>query len=508
MRRLIWTLFFVVLGTLTHAEVNIDAEFDARDMSPMENRLLQAALAFSGDYVGLLDGEWGDGSQSALEAYTQRTDETDKPRLSHVRELLWAWDAERVQNDWQMVYLKTTDTSYAHPFGLLLENPDKDVIQFDARDDSFSLTVDFGDQDSATAIHRYVMGEATGKPEPYQNYRDDRLITSVSLPGELLAYVRSDWVGNGYVTLSIFASNLHQSRMALMAGSMQRGPSPELTVPDRGVLADLMGDLSGDAPDTAPESGKNPFGRKPPATVGEIDPNPFDDEPGDADPFAQGAQPDSPDVPDSSHSDEASSTGTGFFIDDTDLVTAAHVVAGCRVMELADGTVLNVIAANDDLDLAVLSSPENSGTWLELSADAAARLGEPVTALGYPYLGQFGQGLTVTGGNVSALPGGMFGETQLMISAPVQPGNSGGPLLNGNGAVIGVVVARINDMVVFEETGTLPQNMNFAVTNGTLTDFLKGANVLFPAATGTVHDMARGVPDAVSGAVVPLFCFE
>ena len=95
-----------------------------------------------------------------------------------------------------------------------------------------------------------------------------------------------------------------------------------------------------------------------------------------------------------------------------------------------------------------------------------------------------------------------------MISAPVQPGNSGGPLLNGDGAVIGVVVARINDMVVFEETGTLPQNMNFAVTNGTLTDFLKGAGVGFPAATGVHHDMAKGVPDAVSGAVVPLFCFE
>jgi serine protease Do len=156
----------------------------------------------------------------------------------------------------------------------------------------------------------------------------------------------------------------------------------------------------------------------------------------------------------------------------------------------------------------VLSSPETSVNWLELSANATARLGEPVTALGYPYLGQFGQGLTVTGGNVSALPGGTFGETQLMISAPVQPGNSGGPLLNGDGAVIGVVVARINDMVVFEETGTLPQNMNFAVTNGTLTDFLKGAGVMFPAATGTVHDMARGVPDVVSGAVVPLFCFE
>jgi serine protease Do len=502
--RLIWTLCFVMLGAVAQAQVDIDAEFDARGMSAAEKRLVQAALAFSGDYLGLLDGEWGRGSQAALETYTRRTDGVDKPRLSHVRELLTTWEAERVENDWRMVYLKTTDTTYAHPFGLLAENPDKDVIQFDAPDDSFSLTVDFGDQDSAIAIHRYVMGEATPRPEPYQNYRDDRLITSVTLPGDLRAYVRSDWVGNGYVTLSIFTADYHQSRMALMAGSMQRGTAPDLIVPAGGLLADLMGDTAVAA---AEPDIRNPFGRKPPVTAGDVDPNPFDDaEP--ASPFAQGTQPDTPDVPDSRRSDEASGTGTGFFINDNSIVTAAHVVAGCRRVELADGALADVIAADEELDLAVLSAPEPNATWLELSTNGAAQLGEPVTALGYPYLNQFGQGLTVTGGNVSALPGGRFGETQLMISAPVQPGNSGGPLLNGEGAVIGVVVARIDDMVVFEETGTLPQNMNFAITNGTLTDFLKGARVMFPPAKGRRHDMAKGVPEAVSGAVVPLFCFE
>jgi S1-C subfamily serine protease len=137
-----------------------------------------------------------------------------------------------------------------------------------------------------------------------------------------------------------------------------------------------------------------------------------------------------------------------------------------------------------------------------------ARLCETVTALGFPYLGRFGQGLTVTGGNVSALPGGTFGDSQIMISAPVQPGNSGGPLLNGDGEVIGVVVARIDDITVLEETGTLPQNMNFAVTNQELNDFLARAQVAFPPSDGQGFDLSKGVPDAVSGSVVPLFCFE
>lgn len=501
----LFSALFVLFANVALAQVNIDAEFDARELTATENRVVQAALAFSGDYAGSLDGNWGRGSQQALQDYTRRTDDVDQPRLSHLRALLREWEVERAANNWQVLYLNATDTSFAHPFGLLIENPDADVMQFDAADDSFSLTVDTGDQASAVAMHRYVMDEAVPRPEPFQTFRDDRLITSVSLPGDLLAYVRSDWVGDRYVTLSGFAAEDHRFRLALMASSMQRGAGPDLAIPASGLLADLMGEGPVAAAEPAPD--KNPFVRKPPAAVGEIDPNPFDTETPWT-PFAQGSQPDTPAVPDSSHTDDASGTGTGFFINATDLVTAAHVIAGCARVALDSGAVVDVIAADDDLDLAVLSSADRSTDWLELSTDAAARLGEPVTALGYPYLGQFGQGLTVTGGNVSALPGGRFGETQLMISAPVQPGNSGGPLLNGDGAVIGVVVARINDMVVFEETGTLPQNMNFAVTNGTLTDFLQGAGVRVPTATGTVHDMSRGVPDAVSGAVVPLFCFE
>jgi serine protease Do len=74
--------------------------------------------------------------------------------------------------------------------------------------------------------------------------------------------------------------------------------------------------------------------------------------------------------------------------------------------------------------------------------------------------------------------------------------------------VIGVVVARIDDIIVLEETGTLPQNMNFAVTNSELSNFLKRAQVTYPPSDGQGFDLSRGVPEAVSSSVVPLFCFE
>ncbi len=159
-------------------------------------------------------------------------------------------------------------------------------------------------------------------------------------------------------------------------------------------------------------------------------------------------------------------SGTGFYIAPTTLVTAAHVIDGCRAVGLIDGTPLEVLNSDSSMDLAVLSGATDIGAWLKLSALEVPKLGETVTALGYPYYTSLDQGLTVTSGNVSALRGIDGSSNRVMITAPVQPGNSGGPLLNKKGAVIGVVVSRVDDMAILEETGSLPQNMNFAVPSG------------------------------------------
>ncbi len=529
-----WLLAFAVflvtlLASLTPAPAeSLDDPFDAGIMSYEEKRILQAALAFSGNYLGLLDGEWGAGSQRGLESYATRIEGTNRPSYGTVATLLTAFGSEVAANDWQTIYLDSIGVSYAHPLNLLLENPDESVMQYDAADDSLSIVVDFADRTGATAIHAYVYGQGQRNPPPYQNYQDERLITSVTLPGGLLAYVRSDWVGDGYVTFTIISGDQHRARLALIAGSLQRGQAPQFVLPRNGRLAAILIGAAGTAVAAAPDT--NPFDDgdtevalappQDPAPQIEIDPGPLLETPDAPEvPFAnEGTLADAPPEPPGDwNSGNFSSSGTGFFINRDNIVTAAHVVEGCKRMELADTTVLAVIRSEPDLDLAVLKTPGDvnvlfepgeSDVWLELSPQLDARLGETVTALGFPYLGRFGQGLTVTGGNVSALPGGTFGETQIMISAPVQPGNSGGPLLNADGEVIGVVVARIDDIIVLEETGTLPQNMNFAVTNSELNNFLKRAQVTYPPSDGQGFDLSRGVPEAVSSSVVPLFCFE
>lgn len=205
---------------------------------------------------------------------------------------------------------------------------------------------------------------------------------------------------------------------------------------------------------------------------------------------------------------EIQGSGTGFYIAPTTLVTAAHVVDGCRAVGLIDGTPLEVLNVDASLDVAVLTGATDIGAWLKLSALEVPKLGETVTALGYPYYTSLDQGLTVTSGNVSALRGIDGSSNRVMITAPVQPGNSGGPLLNKKGAVIGVVVSRVDDMAILEETGSLPQNMNFAVPSGPLLTFLAQSRVTRPQGDGSGGDMSGGLPEGVAQAVVPLYCYQ
>src|SRR5690606_25682327 len=78
-------------------------------------------------------------------------------------------------------------------------------------------------------------------------------------------------------------------------------------------------------------------------------------------------------------------SGTGFYVAPTILVTAAHVIDKCGAVAMIDGTPLDIVASDSSLDLAVLSGATDAGAWLKLSALEVPKLGETVTALGYPY---------------------------------------------------------------------------------------------------------------------------
>jgi hypothetical protein len=94
-----------------------------------------------------------------------------------------------------------------------------------------------------------------------------------------------------------------------------------------------------------------------------------------------------------------------------------------------------------------------------------------------PLAGLLSSGPMRTTGAVSALAGFADNQRQLQISAPVQPGNSGGPLLDMRGQVIGVVVSKLNAGQIARQTGDIPQNVNFAVKHTEALAFLREQNV-------------------------------
>jgi S1-C subfamily serine protease len=68
-----------------------------------------------------------------------------------------------------------------------------------------------------------------------------------------------------------------------------------------------------------------------------------------------------------------------------------------------------------------------------------------------------------TEGTISALSGIGDDPKRFQVSVPVQPGNSGGPLLDSNGQVIGIIVSRLDDLSTLLATGSIPQNVNYAL---------------------------------------------
>jgi TPR repeat protein/S1-C subfamily serine protease len=175
---------------------------------------------------------------------------------------------------------------------------------------------------------------------------------------------------------------------------------------------------------------------------------------------------------------EVASTGTGFFVSETGhIVTNAHVVKDCQTVRSSRGGTLRKVSVDEESDLAIYIASEKPDTFARLRGGRGARAGESVVAVGFPLTGVLSSDPIVTTGIISALSGLRNDRRTIQITAPVQPGNSGGPLLGENGGVVGVVVGKLNAVKVAEAIGDIPQNVNFAVSLGTLQSFLNANGI-------------------------------
>ena len=176
------------------------------------------------------------------------------------------------------------------------------------------------------------------------------------------------------------------------------------------------------------------------------------------------------------------SVGTGFFINEEGYaVTNNHVVNGKKNLTLSikeKDYKARVIAIDAQNDLAILKTDEKVDHFFFLASEDAQRM-DDVIAIGFGFGKSISNEVKTTKGVVSALAGINNNYSQVQIDASLQPGNSGGPVINSNGLVIGVAVAKMDAEVVFQYTGSLPEGISFAIKSSTLKQFLSSNGIKF-----------------------------
>jgi S1-C subfamily serine protease len=172
-----------------------------------------------------------------------------------------------------------------------------------------------------------------------------------------------------------------------------------------------------------------------------------------------------------------SRTGSGFFITSAGhVLTNSHVVEGCvriRVRVPWDGIVpATVIARVASDDLAVLKTDTRAQVVATLRTVPSLRTGESIVIFGFPLSGLLASTGNATSGIITALAGLQNDPGKMQISAPVQPGNSGGPVLDMGGNVVGIVQSKLDALRAARVPGDILQNINFATKASTAANFL------------------------------------
>jgi hypothetical protein len=210
------------------------------------------------------------------------------------------------------------------------------------------------------------------------------------------------------------------------------------------------------------------------------------------------------------------SSGSGVVINSKgEILTNSHVVEACAQITARlpfDGNIeapAILVARDERNDLAVIRVTRPNIPAPPVAAfrgGDAVRAGDAVVVLGYPLSGLLASTASVSVGNVSALAGLHDDSRYLQISAPVQPGNSGGPLLDASGHVIGIVTAKLNPIWAARVTGDIPQNVNFALKAEVARTFLDSKGITYRFERSELQLAPADVGDNASPFTVYIEC--
>ncbi|WP_447600241.1 trypsin-like peptidase domain-containing protein [Nitrospira sp. Nam80] len=204
-------------------------------------------------------------------------------------------------------------------------------------------------------------------------------------------------------------------------------------------------------------------------------------------------------------------TGSGFYVSkEGHLLTNDHVIESCGRIEVELGGIrrkVQLIASDTNNDIALLLDNAQPRTVAVFRDGKMIRAGSDVIILGYPLHGALAHEAIVTTGTISALAGMMNNAATFQLSAPTQPGNSGGPVLDASGTVVGMMYGMLDSIKGTKMSGQVPQNVNFAIHSAVVRSFLEAHGVPYVSRlSGPVRDRADVVEEARRYTVL-IHCF-
>jgi S1-C subfamily serine protease len=190
----------------------------------------------------------------------------------------------------------------------------------------------------------------------------------------------------------------------------------------------------------------------------------------------------------------SAASGSGFAVtSDGYVITNYHVIKGCTDVYIHDKgeSILSTIVTFDpNNDIALLKGNFKPKNFYPLSRESTKLLTEVYVA-GHPFGRDISTSVKVTRGIVSSLTGVANNFSNLQIDASLQPGNSGGPIMNDKGNVIGVAVAKLDLDTIVEDYGVVPENVNFGVKANVVINIMESENIKLPKPNLTSMQMSE-----------------
>ncbi len=462
MRLLSFALLFLIAigGARAQAQPRLDQPFLASDLTTQEIRYLQGAMAFEGWYDGLLDGKWGSGSNRALQEAVRTRFDATVPNRRHVARIARSFGRQLDKNNWKPVHVATSNTSFQLPGRYMTRTRTGEDVRFSDSAATLQIRSLRATRIATVAMHaKVVLNTVAGTPD-YQVMRDDRMITSSQLKNGKSIYLRSDGRGYGFASTSVQWAENRQKPARLIIASLRAGTQEALTLPRHGALQRWIDVLNGVivvTPKPAPKPAPQPA------------------------PAPQAAR----------------FVATAFYINNTDVITAASLTRTCAAPVLADGTALKPVRNTRSQGLVLMTSTRRSDSWLRIGAPVVPDRDETLLVYRHEGPARGDTNLVPVSGTVLSLAELRNRAMRLLVSVPPKRGSLGAPVLNARGQVVGVVVERPEDLT----TGT-PGKVSFVAPAVRFATALTRVPILFER-----PNQAEGLGAAGPlRAIVPVFC--